>query len=310
MGVALPSFSKPGVIDLAAEKGAAVAQKGARVAQKGARVAQDGARAAAPWIEKAARLGYAAKGMLYLTIGALAFQSAIGSGDGRTLDSDGALREMHAQWFGTALLVVMTLGLAGHALWRLVQGTLDPEGDVPRGKVPIVTRISFLSRGVLQAALVVSCVKLLLGERSSGGVSAESLTAQLMAWHDPVGAILVFIIGAVVVGFAISEVHKAWVEDYAKKLDGRLPRTASRLAVAMIRIGTCARALIFAVIGAYLVYAAIDDDPREAKGFGDALASLHGWSFGWLVLAAAGVGVICYGAFQLVMARHRVIEPA
>jgi len=45
----------------------------------------------APWVERLARVGYAAKALLYGTIGILAAQAAFGEG-GRTTDTRGALR--------------------------------------------------------------------------------------------------------------------------------------------------------------------------------------------------------------------------
>jgi hypothetical protein len=291
--------------------GAQAAADGAgAVAREGKRAAKKGVRAAGPWITTGARLGYFAKGLLYLTIGALAFLSAMGSGDGKTLDSKGAIHELHAQWYGTALVAAMTLGLAGHAIWRLVQGALDPEHEIRASKLPWFQRASFLVRGALHVLLVVWCTKLLLGEESSSGDNTHSLIADVMSWHHPLGAILVGVMGAAILAFAIAEVHKAFTEKYAQKLDHRLPRRLEVLVVALARFGTAVRAVLLGVIGAFVVQAAFEKDPSEAQGLGSTLADLHGWSYGWIVLGAAGLGVVAYGAFQVVKARHRRVTPA
>jgi hypothetical protein len=51
------------------------------------------AKEVAPWVEGLARLGYAAKALLYITVGLLAAQAGLGRG-GRTTDTHGALRFM------------------------------------------------------------------------------------------------------------------------------------------------------------------------------------------------------------------------
>jgi hypothetical protein len=87
-------------------------------------------------IEGLARLGYAAKGVVYVLIGWLAVQAALGTG-GRTTGSRGALLEILAGPFGRVALGVAAVGLAGYALWRFVQCFKDPR---PRGLRPARSR--------------------------------------------------------------------------------------------------------------------------------------------------------------------------
>ena len=271
-----------------------------------AHAAREGARLARPWIEKAARLGYVAKGLLYVMIGALAFLQAFGSAAGKTVDSHGALREIHQSPFGTALLVAMTAGLAGHALWLFLQGVRDPEGEIRSAKHPILKRISFLGRGVLHGALVVYAVELLRGQAGDDGDGTKSLVANVMALH-PAGIVVVAAVAAGIVAFALRELYRSWADDVLEKVDERLRGTWRDVTAFLARFGTATRAVVFALIGGYLAFAAIEHDPSEARGFASALSSLREWSFGWVMLAAAGTGLVAFGAYQLVLARHRRI---
>ena len=87
-------------------------------------VAKDAA--ANPWVERLARLGFAAKGIVYALVGLLAAQTAFGTGGKRT-DTQGALQTISNQPFGRILLSFVAIGLLGYALWRLIEAAADPD---------------------------------------------------------------------------------------------------------------------------------------------------------------------------------------
>jgi len=75
------------------------------------------------WIVAAAKLGYAAKAIVYATIGVVALLAAAHTG-GHTTGSHGAFVAILSQPFGRVLLGMLGVGLAGYALWRLVQAVM------------------------------------------------------------------------------------------------------------------------------------------------------------------------------------------
>jgi hypothetical protein len=77
-------------------------------------------------LERGARLGYAAQGVVYLIVGGLAFLAGIGRGGGTT-DTARALQSLLSQPFGRVLLALAALGLLAYALWRVMMGVRDPE---------------------------------------------------------------------------------------------------------------------------------------------------------------------------------------
>ena len=89
--------------------------------------AKEAVHEASPWIERLGRLGYIAKGIVYILVGVLAAEVAAGVG-GETTDTRGALQAILQAPFGRFLLVVITVGLAGYALWRFAQAGLDTDG--------------------------------------------------------------------------------------------------------------------------------------------------------------------------------------
>src|SRR5215210_4482470 len=127
------------------------------VAQNGSSVerhAERAARKASPWIERLARVGYVAYGVVYVLVGALAVRAAFGGG-GKAAGQESALRQVLLAPLGRVLLGTVVIGLLAYATWRLFHGLLDPEneGKDARG---IVKRFDHVINGLFHAALAFS----------------------------------------------------------------------------------------------------------------------------------------------------------
>jgi hypothetical protein len=268
------------------------------------------AHAAGPWIAKLARAGYVAKGVQYGTIGLLAALAAVGSVGGETTDSKGAIEKLGEQPFGEALVVLMAFGLGGYALWRFVEAALDPEHDC-KGVTGLLKRIGRFGNGALHSALVVYAIGLLTGSarhaNGHDGDAARSWSAEVMAW--PGGVWLIGAIGLGLMVFGGAELVKAWKSKLDEQLDlSRMRARGRRVAVQLGRFGIAARGVVFGLVGGFLSFAALRTEPRQAKGLGEALHAVQGWTLGWVLLAAIAIGLIAFGAYELLEARYRRIQ--
>src|SRR6478735_2298294 len=75
----------------------------------------------------AARVGLAARGVVYIIMGLLAVLVALGAQ--AHIDQRGALTEVLAQPFGTVLVVLLAVGFACYALWRISEAILGVTGE-------------------------------------------------------------------------------------------------------------------------------------------------------------------------------------
>jgi hypothetical protein len=125
------------------------------------RHAEHVARRADPWIDRTGRAGYAAKGVVYLTIAVLAMREAVGL-SGITTGPGDAMRSIGPQPLGGVLVVVLAAGLVGYALWKLVQGIMDPnqKGSDPHG---ILRRVGYAGSRVIHGGLHRGTVRLRRG---------------------------------------------------------------------------------------------------------------------------------------------------
>src|SRR5436190_7673382 len=113
-------------------------------------------------LEWLARTGFVARGLIYSITGVLAFELALGTG-GKNADQQGALTALAEQPFGTVLLAVVTIGLAGYALWRLIHALL---GHGPETSDDAVARLTAVASAFAYSGLCAIGVSILLGSRS------------------------------------------------------------------------------------------------------------------------------------------------
>jgi len=248
-----------------------------------------------------ARLGLAARGVVYGVIAVLALKLALGSG-GETTDQQGALKEIAQQPFGKVLLVVVALGLFGYSLWRLVRAAIGhgAEGDRDDTK----ERVGGAFSGIAYGLLGVTAVQILIGSGSSGGSGQEKATGGVLDW--PAGQILVIVAGLILIGVAIDQaikgIKKKFLEQsHTERMSEKVEKTFTAMGV----FGHLARAVIFTLMGYFLIKAAIDYDPDKAVGIDGALAKLGDSSFGPIVLGAVALGLLGFGLYSFMDARYR-----
>lgn len=266
-------------------------------------------REAAPWVERLARLGYAAKGIVYLVVGGLAVRAAVGNGGGST-GSEGALESIARQPMGKLLVGLLAVGLVGYALWRVVQALRDPEHQ-GRGAKGLAKRSGYGVSALIHAALAVEAVRLAMG--SGQGDESESGVDRRVAWlmEQPFGPWMVMGVGLVILAFGFYEMSRAYRSDVAKRLHlGSLEAETRRWVVRSGRVGYAARGVVFAVIGFFLVQAGRHYDAEEARGLAGALRWMEGGGYGTWLFGGIAVGLMAYGFFCLVEARYRQIRPA
>ncbi|MHB2207472.1 DUF1206 domain-containing protein [Methylobacterium sp. CM6257] len=254
-------------------------------------------------IERIARLGYGARGAVYIVVGALALLAALGHG-GRAGDSKDALRFVLAGPFGVVLVGLIALGLLGFALWRLVEGITDADrrGTSAKG---LAVRGAHLISAVLYLGLAASAASLSLGLGMSGGDGMHDGTAWLLA--KPFGRWLVALGGLAIVGGGFGFIGKAWRGDVTDRL--ALDATArERWAGPIGRFGYAARGLAFLIIGGFLVAAAWHQRSSDAKGLAEAFALLRAQPYGSILLGLVAAGHAAFGAFGLIQARYRRID--
>ena len=72
-------------------------------------------------------------------------------------------------------------------------------------------------------------------------------------------------------------------------------------------VGHLARMVVFALVGIFLIKAAVDYNPRAAVGLDGALAKIVHRSYGPLLLGIVAAGLVAFALYSLTDARYRKI---
>jgi hypothetical protein len=252
------------------------------------------------WIIWLARLGFAAKGAVYLMLGLLTVQVALGIG-GKTTDQIGALRAIGQQPFGRLLLGMMAVGFAGYALWQVVKVFCDPSYG-PVNLRSLLLRAGSLISGLIYAGLAMTTVRLLSGLGSpSGEQQAERWTAHLLIL--PYGVWLVVLAGLVIIGLGIYQFYKVRKATFLGELHLETMHCHARQwAIRCGQLGHAALGMVMLICGDFLIQAAINFDPNAAGGIQQALQALARYDDSQWLLVVIAAGLIAYALFTFLLA--------
>jgi hypothetical protein len=238
-----------------------------------------------------------ARGVIYLLMGILAIRLAF-PGEGGPAGPEGAIRTVARQPLGEALLWLLVLGLVAHAASQLAQALAFPPPDSSG-----LDRVSYAGSAMISLGLAAFALPVLTGGSTTGSLE-DRLTARVMG--APGGRLLVGAIGVALIGFGMWRAWHHLTEDPAEHLDLSRASPWARKAVAFTgKFGPPARGISVALIGWFLLIAAIREDPDQASGLDAALQRLQGETWGLIVLLIVGIGFVIYAVHCGFEARYR-----
>jgi len=258
-------------------------------------------------LELMARVGYGARGFVYLSGGALTLLAIPGLVDGAA-GTRGAIGWLALQPLGRAWVLLLGLGLLAIVAWRVLQAVWDAdnEGSDRQG---ISTRVSQGFSAVGYALLAFSALSLLFHTPPDPGaadIAAGRGEAQRVL-SLPYGNLLLAGIGLCIAGVGIANIIKAWRDDFAANLACSVE--LCRRVVPLARAGYMARGVAWLPLAALIFLAGVRSRASDVTSFDAALDTLGRQPGGALLLAAAALGFIGFGVFSFIEARFRRIRP-
>ena len=250
------------------------------------------------------RAGFTARALTYGITGGLALALALGAGTDHTAtDQQGALSLISRAPLGRVALIAIAAGLLAYAIWKLYQGIrgYGPEGG---GSAGAGHRIAAVGGGIGYLLLFVVAVRILTGNSKGSGGSPAGAAAGVLGW--PGGRLLVGAAGVTLIAIALYQAYYGWAAKFAgQSKTGEMSREQRRVFIHVGRIGLIARALVFGIIGYFVLKTAVEFKAHSAVGVDGALARLHHEPLGPWLVGLVAVGLMTFAAFSLFEARFR-----
>jgi len=236
------------------------------------------------------RLGFAARGFLYILIALLVILT------GRSEDLTGAI-EYVGHGLGKVLLIAIAAGLATYGLWRLSDAAFGTEHPGTGWKA-LGGRAVYGGVGVIYLYLAYKALRVLLAGRSGTMGTAEQADTVL----DLPGGDLV--LAGVALRLLIAGANQLWKAIHCKFMRRLREGAGQKQWIKwMGRLGYASRGVIFIVVAWTIYRAATDHRPTEAGNLESALDILRG-----PYLTPIAAGLLLFGLFSLVEARFRRIH--
>lgn len=248
-------------------------------------------------LEFAARAGFAVSGVLHLLIGLVAIRLSMG-GQGEA-DVSGAVEQLAQQPAGPVLLWSSFAACVALALWQTSDAIFDFE-HLP-AKKKLAKKAKAALQAVVYAGLAVTLASFAFGAGKDDSSSTSDLSIAVM--KAPGGYLLLLAVGAGIAVAGIVYAIRGIRQSFAKHL--RLPASAkARTAVTVLGVvGYTAKGIALLLAGLLIIIATVKVHPEESTGLDGGLKGLRDQPFGMYMLAAVGIGLICYGIFMMVRAK-------
>lgn len=250
------------------------------------------------------RAGFLARAITYAVIGGLALAMALGAGsDSADANQQGALTLIASAPLGRVAIVVLAAGLLAYAIWKVTQG-LRGQGPEGGGRRRLFDRVANLGGGVVYLGFFAAAVRVLVGSGGSG--SSQPRQAASGALGLPGGDVLVGVVGGGLVLVSGYQIYDAVRGAFAREMKlARMTAAQRRLFMWSGRVGLVFRALVFMLVGYFLLRTAVESDPRMAVGVDGALAQVHREPLGPWLLAFVALGLLLFAAYSLLEGRYR-----
>lgn len=252
------------------------------------------------WAVPIMRTGYAGRALVYLAVAGVSLRSIWQGGEAK--GTAAALEWLQGGW-GTAVIILITIGLFAYAVWRMVDSFWDLEA-YGSGAKGLIARAGMIVTGLIHLGLGILALSVLTGS----GDASEGGGGGLGGYFDSTaGQAALAVAGILTIGSGGYYIRKAWKESYRNHL--RANPVTLHLNTAL-KAGLAAHGVVIAIIGGLILQAALSASGAPEGGIGTAFDWLHDKVYGRILVTILCVGLLGFALFCLVNALYRIVPKA
>ena len=250
-------------------------------------------------------VGWAAKAVVYLGVAWLVYQMATGTAS-EEASTTGALELIQDATGGRLVLIVLGIGLLLYAAGRVLEVTTLATGQTEKSDKAQAVVMSLVYLALAISAFTAAGISSGRGGQGGGGGGEQQGAAVLL--DLPFGRILVGLLGLGVIALGAYSAKKGVQKDFLPTL--RTGEMSPVVRTWSARVGVAAyvtKGLILALLGWFLLQAAITYDSQQAVGLDGALHRVAQAEWGKALLLAVALGLLAYALFCALEARYRKV---
>lgn len=232
-----------------------------------------------------------------MLVGIIAIRLAFG--DARNAEQSGAMAQLAAQPAGVVLVWASAAACLALGLWQASEVVFGYRNAGSRKRLG--RKLAAAGQGIVFFALAAGFASFALGNRTDSSESASDASIRVM--HLPGGQLLLLLAGAGIAVTGIVFAARGVLRSFAKRLDLPASKALRQATVVLGVLGYIAKGVALFLVGLLVIVATVQADPEESTGLDGALKALRSQPFGVYALVFIGVGLGCYGLFQIAKSR-------
>lgn len=263
-------------------------------------------------IAKIRLAGYFTKGIVYVLLGTLTFMAAFDLG-GDVSSRDQVIDFLLNLPFGNILVGLTAIGLLAYTLWRIYQGFFLPKinGNEKRVKNTL-TRFRYFYSSAFYGFIAYSFARPLISNLTEDDtfeeIAEDNGSEKAALWElltTNFGKAIIWSIAIILAAQAIWQFNLAIKANFMKKIDKDPKLDEEYYFIKRAgRYGHTARGVVFGILSFFMVQVIIQHNANAYRGTEGALQYLLSFSYGSFLLGTVALGLMGYGIFNIMVARH------
>lgn len=267
-------------------------------------------------IAKIRLAGYFTKGIVYVLLGTLTFMAAFDLG-GDVSSRDQVIEFLLELPFGKILVSLTALGLFAYTVWRIYQALFLPKNNSEEKNIKnTLTRLRYFYSSIFYGFIAYSFARPLISELTEDDtfeeISDENGSEKAALWDllsSDWGKTIIWSIAIILAAQAFWQFSLALKANFMKKIDNDPKLDEEYYFIKRAgRFGHTARGVVFGILSFFMVQVIIQHNADAYRGTEGALQYLLTFSYGSFLLGTVALGLMGYGIFNIMVARHANIH--